>query len=135
MSWAVGRVAGVVCGRIVEATGEVGPVFQRLELGFTKRVVVADVRAAVGLVSWKAAADEVVFASEGLPDRSEQVRFVHLAAQHGHFMAQHEDSAFLDCVLQTQQSQPGQDLPEDQIQQSDRHARRSCPTTAVQRCR
>jgi hypothetical protein len=28
-----------------EATGEVGPVFQCLELGFAKRVVVADVRA------------------------------------------------------------------------------------------
>ncbi len=31
--------------------------------------------------------------------------------------------------------QPGQDLPEDQIQQSYRHDRRSCPTTTVQRCR
>jgi hypothetical protein len=34
-----------------------------------------------------------------------------------------------------QQSQPSHDLPEDQIQQSYRHDRRSCPTTTLQRCR
>jgi hypothetical protein len=34
-----------------------------------------------------------------------------------------------------QQSQPGHDLPEDQIQQSYRHDRRSCPTATGQRCR
>ena len=39
-----------------------------------------------------------------------------------------------DCALRAN-SPSCQDLPEDQIQQSYRHDRRSCPTTPVQRCR
>jgi hypothetical protein len=35
----------------------------------------------------------------------------------------------------SQQSQPGQALPEDQIQQSYRHGQRSRPTATVLRCR
>src|SRR5437763_1114673 len=50
-------------------------------------------------------------------------------------MAQHKNFRVLRMCAAGQQSQPSQSLPKDQIQQSYRHDRRSCPTTTVQRCR
>jgi len=49
--------------------------------------------------------------------------------------AKHEDFRVFRLGAAGQQSEPGHDLSEDQIQQSYRHGRRSCPTTTVQRCR
>jgi hypothetical protein len=44
-------------------------------------------------------------------------------------------SAFFDRELVGQQSEPGHQLPEDQIERSQRHDRRSCPTTTVKQRR
>jgi hypothetical protein len=55
----------------------------------------------------------------------------YLAAQHRYLVAQHEDFRIFRFCAASQQSKPSQDLPEDQIQQSDRHGRRSCPTATV----
>jgi hypothetical protein len=67
------------------------------------------------------------------PIRPRQARSVHLTAQHGDLVAQHEDFRVFRLCAAGQQPEPGQDLPEDQIQQSYRHDRRSCPTTTVPR--
>ena len=44
-------------------------------------------------------------------------------------------SAFLDCALEAKQSEPSYELSEDQIQQSYRYGRRSCPMVTIQGCR
>ena len=49
-------------------------------------------------------------------------------------MAEHENLCIFRLCAASQQPQPGQDLPEDQIQQSYRHGRRSCPMVTVLRC-
>ena len=71
---------------------------------------------------------------EHRPIRPGQSWPAHLVAQYRYLVAQHEDFRIFRVCAAGQQSQPGQDLPEDQIQQSYRHDRRSCPTATLHRC-
>ena len=52
----------------------------------------------------------------------------HPAAQHHHLMAQHQDLRLLGCPAAAQQGQPAEHPDRDQVQQTDRHEPRACPT-------
>jgi Cysteine-rich secretory protein family len=52
----------------------------------------------------------------------------HLMAQHHHLMAQHQDLRVLGRLAAAQQDQPAEHPDRDQVQQTDRHERRACPT-------
>ena len=69
---------------------------------------------------------------EHRPIRPRQLRPPDLTTQYGDFMAQHQDLRILRPGAAAQQSEPGYQLPEDQIEQSYRHSRRSCLMTTVQ---
>jgi len=58
-----------------------------------------------------------------------------LAAEHGDLVTQHQNLHVLRPGTTGQQAQPCHELPEDQIKQSYRHGRRSCPAATLKRCR
>jgi hypothetical protein len=65
---------------------------------------------------------------------STSLNFERLTA-HGDLVTEHKNLRIFRLCAAGQQSQPSHELPEDEIHQSSRHDRRSCPTTTVQRCR
>jgi hypothetical protein len=69
------------------------------------------------------------------PVRPRQSRSAHLAAQHGDLVTEHKNLRVFRLCAAGEQSEPSHDLPEDQIEQSYRHDRRSCPTAAARGCR
>jgi hypothetical protein len=64
-----------------------------------------------------------------------QARSAHLATSHRILVAEHQNLRILRRGASGQQPEPGHKLPEDQIQQSNSHSWRSCPTTTVQQYR
>ena len=64
-----------------------------------------------------------------------QARSAHLVTSHRDLVAEHQNLRILRRGAAGQQPEPGHKLPEDQIQQSNSHGWRSCPTTTVQQYR
>lgn len=68
-------------------------------------------------------------ASAAKTARSAQPGLGHLAAQHHHLTPQHQDLHIVGRLTAAQQEQPARHPDHDQIQQTDRYERRSCPNS------